>query len=218
MVNYNPETVSTDYDMSDKLYFEELSGERVLDICDKERPYGIVVSVGGQIANNLTQKFTKYQDIFRAKNINILGTSGRNIDRAENRARFSNLLDQLNIAQPSWKKLENKSEALSFAEDVGFLWGGSLSVRSGEALQGRAGKTLEDLGSMARKVKQALDRLAESLSGDSPHRDDTMSVIPESFTHGFFSFVGSLFVWLNNRGWAREAKKKGEDVNARPYI
>lgn len=105
-----------------------------------------------------------------------------------------------------------------FAEDVGFLWGGSLSIRSGEALQGRAGKTLEDVGSMAKKVKQALHRLAESLSGESPTRDDTMSVIPESFTHGFFSFVGSLFVWLNNRGWAREAKKRGEDVDARPYI
>ncbi len=104
-----------------------------------------------------------------------------------------------------------------FAEDVGFLWGGSLSVRSGEALQGRAGKTLEDLGSMAKKVKQALDRLAESLSGDSPHGDDTMSVIPDAFTQGPLSFIGSFFVRLNNKGWARRAKKSGEDVDARPY-
>ncbi len=110
MVNYNPETVSTDYDMSDKLYFEELSGERVLDISEKEHPFGIVVSVGGQIANNLTQKLTKYQDIYGTSGIQILGTLGRNIDKAENRAKFSQILDQLKIAQPQWKKLVNYSQ------------------------------------------------------------------------------------------------------------
>ncbi len=105
-----------------------------------------------------------------------------------------------------------------FAEDVGFIWGGSLSIRAGEALQGRTGKTFADLGSMAKKVKQALDRLSESLLSDSPGMDETMSVIPESFSRGPLSFVGSFFIWLNNRGWAREAKKRGEDVNARPYV
>lgn len=105
-----------------------------------------------------------------------------------------------------------------FAETVGFNWGGSLTIRSGEALQGRTGKTLEDLGSMAKKVKDALVRLAESLSGGSPVGNVTMSVIPESFLRGPFSFIGSLFIWINNRMWAREAKKKGEDVDARPYI
>jgi len=104
-----------------------------------------------------------------------------------------------------------------FAEDVGFLWGGSLSIRAGEALQGRMGKTLDDVGSMAKRVKQALDRLSESLSSGSPAGDETMNVIPESFSRGPLSFLGSLIIWQNNRVWARLSKKRGEDVNARPY-
>lgn len=105
-----------------------------------------------------------------------------------------------------------------FAASVGLIWGGSLSIRGGEALQGRRGKNLEDLGSMAKKVKQALGRMAESLLSDSPGRDETMSVIPESFSRGPLSVIGSFFIWLNNRGWARQAKKRGEDVDARPYM
>lgn len=105
-----------------------------------------------------------------------------------------------------------------FAEDVGFIWGGSLSIRAGEALQGRIGKTLEDVGSMAKRVKQAINRMSESLSGDLPAVDETMSVIPKSFTRGPLSLLGSLMIWLNNSGWARQAKKRGEDVNARPYV
>ncbi len=110
MINYNPETVSTDYDMSDKLYFEELSGERVMDILEKERPYGTVVSVSGQIGNNLTQKFTKYSDIFRKLNLKILGTQGRDIDRAENRALFSSVLEQLGIAHRNGKHYPRKKQ------------------------------------------------------------------------------------------------------------
>lgn len=105
-----------------------------------------------------------------------------------------------------------------FAEDVGFRWGGSLSIRAGEALRGREGKTLDDAGSMAKKVKEALVRMADSLAKGSPSADETMSVIPESFYRGLFSFLGSFFIWINNRGWAKLAKKKGEDVNARPYV
>ncbi|GAI68733.1 unnamed protein product, partial [marine sediment metagenome] len=101
MINYNPETVSTDYDISDKLYFEELSGERVLDICELEKADGIVVSAGGQIAQNLASKFSKYSEIFRKTGINILGTHGTRIDMAENRSKFSTLLDQLNTFSPS---------------------------------------------------------------------------------------------------------------------
>jgi len=104
-----------------------------------------------------------------------------------------------------------------FAEDVGFRWGGSLAIRAGEALRGRQGKTLDDAGSMAKKVKEALARMTDSLAKGSPSADETMSVIPESFYHGPFSFLGSFFIWLNNRGWAKLAKKKSEDVNARPY-
>ncbi len=105
-----------------------------------------------------------------------------------------------------------------FAEDVGFCWGGSLSIRAGEALRGREGKTLDDAGSMAKKVKGALVRMADSLAKGSPSADETMSVIPESFYRGLFSFLGSFFIWINNRGWAKLAKKKGEDVSARPYM
>jgi hypothetical protein len=104
-----------------------------------------------------------------------------------------------------------------FAQNVGFLWGSSLAIRAGEALQGRQGKTLDDIGSMAKKVKESLVRMADSLSTGSRPADETMSVIPESFSRGPLSFLGSFFVWFNNRGWAKEAKKRGEDVNARPY-
>jgi len=120
MINYNPETVSTDYDVSDKLYFEELSGERVLDICELEKAMGIVVSAGGQIANNLAAKFAKYSEFFRKTNLKILGTHGTRIDMAEDRSKFSALLDQLEIRQPKWKALTTKEDALKFAKIVGY--------------------------------------------------------------------------------------------------
>ncbi len=110
VVNCNPETVSTDYDMSDRLYFEELSLERVLDICEMEKPRGVVCCVGGQIANNLIPKLA-------ANNITILGTSSENLDRAENRAKFSDLLDRLGIAQPKWIEVTSYESAAEFARD-----------------------------------------------------------------------------------------------------
>ncbi|MHA1731561.1 MAG: carbamoyl phosphate synthase preATP-grasp domain-containing protein, partial [Promethearchaeota archaeon] len=196
MVNYNPETVSTDYDISDKLYFEELSGERVLDIADKERPFGIVVSVGGQIANNLTQKFTKYQDMFRSKNVHVLGTLGRNIDRAENRAKFSKLLDQLSIPQPSWNKLENNEEALTFAKEVGY----PVLVRPSYVLSGAAMRVAWDEG----QLRDFLD-LATAVSRDNP------VVITKFFTNareiecdgvadGEYVFVGAIVEHVENAG------------------
>ncbi|GAH14158.1 unnamed protein product, partial [marine sediment metagenome] len=120
MINYNPETVSTDYDISDKLYFEELSGERVLDICELEKADGLVVSAGGQIANNLAAKFSKYSDFFRKASIKILGTHGTRIDMAEDRSKFSTLLDQLNIKQPEWSALTTKEDAIEFTNKVGY--------------------------------------------------------------------------------------------------
>lgn len=105
-----------------------------------------------------------------------------------------------------------------FAEDLGFRWAGSLSIRASEALRGREGKTLDDVGFMAKKVKEALVRMADSLAKGSPSADETMSVIPESFSRGIFSFLGSFFIWQSNRMWAQLAKKRGEDVNARPYV
>ena len=98
MINYNPETVSTDYDMCDRLYFDELSFERVLDVIDLEQPRGVIVSVGGQIPNNLAMKLHR-------QSVPVLGTSPISIDRAENRNKFSAMLDQLGIDQPAWQEL-----------------------------------------------------------------------------------------------------------------
>ncbi len=100
MVNCNPETVSTDYDMCDRLYFEELTLERVLDIYEREQPTGVILSVGGQIPNNLAMPLYR-------QNVNVYGTSPEMIDTAENRYKFSRMLDVLGISQPEWRQLAN---------------------------------------------------------------------------------------------------------------
>ncbi len=127
MINYNPETVSTDYDMCDRLYFDELSLERVLDVIDLEQPYGTIVSVGGQIPNNLAMKLYR-------QNVNILGTSPVNIDRAENRDKFSAMLDKLAIDQPAWQALTSMDDIKAFVEKVGF----PVLVRPSYVLSGAA--------------------------------------------------------------------------------
>ena len=127
MINYNPETVSTDYDMCDRLYFDELSFERVLDIIDLEQPKGVIVSVGGQIPNNLAMKLHR-------QNVPILGTSPLSIDRAENRHKFSAMLDQLGIDQPRWAELSSMDEIDAFIAEVGF----PLLVRPSYVLSGAA--------------------------------------------------------------------------------
>ena len=127
MINYNPETVSTDYDMCDRLYFDELSFERVLDVIDLEQPGGVIVSVGGQIPNNLAMKLHR-------QSVPILGTSPLSIDRAENRHKFSAMLDQLGIDQPAWKELTSLEEMESFVEKVGY----PVLVRPSYVLSGAA--------------------------------------------------------------------------------
>jgi len=127
MINYNPETVSTDYDVCDRLYFDELSFERVMDIFDLEKPKGVIVSVGGQIPNNLAMRLHQ-------QDVHILGTSPENIDRAENRHKFSMMLDELNIDQPRWKELSSMDEIFSFVDEVGF----PLLVRPSYVLSGAA--------------------------------------------------------------------------------
>ena len=127
MINYNPETVSTDYDVCDRLYFDELSFERVMDIYDLEMPKGVIVSVGGQIPNNLAMRLHE-------QNVHILGTSPENIDRAENRHKFSMMLDELDIDQPRWKELSSMDEIFSFVDVVGF----PLLVRPSYVLSGAA--------------------------------------------------------------------------------
>ena len=159
MINYNPETVSTDYDISDKLYFEELSGERVLDICELEKADGLVVSAGGQIANNLAAKFSKYSDFFRKASIKILGTHGTRIDMAEDRSKFSTLLDQLRIKQPEWNALTTREEAIEFAQKVGY----PILVRPSYVLSGAAMRVSYD----EKTLRDTLD-LAASISSDYP--------------------------------------------------
>ncbi len=127
MINYNPETVSTDYDMCDRLYFDELSFERVMDIYDLEQPKGVIVSMGGQIPNNLAMRLHN-------RGVHILGTSAESIDRAENRHKFSMMLDQLEIDQPRWKELSSLDDIYDFVNVVGF----PLLVRPSYVLSGAA--------------------------------------------------------------------------------
>ena len=127
MINYNPETVSTDYDMCDRLYFDELSFERVLDVIDLESPRGVIVSVGGQIPNNLAMKLHR-------QSVPILGTSPVNIDRAENRSKFSAMLDKLGIDQPKWSALTSMEDVQKFIDEVGY----PVLVRPSYVLSGAA--------------------------------------------------------------------------------
>ncbi len=127
IINYNPETVSTDYDMCDRLYFDELTLERVLDITDLETPKGVIVSVGGQIPNNLAMRFD-------TQGVPILGTAVRDIDRAEDRHKFSSMCDEAGIDQPRWKELTSLDEIYRFADEVGF----PLLIRPSYVLSGAA--------------------------------------------------------------------------------
>ena len=127
MINYNPETVSTDYDVCDRLYFDELSYETVMDVCQMEKPYGVIVSVGGQIPNNLALPLMK-------SGVNILGTSATDIDRAEDRNKFSSIVDKLGIDQPRWRELTTWDDIDKFIEEVGF----PVLVRPSYVLSGAA--------------------------------------------------------------------------------
>ena len=127
MINYNPETVSTDYDTCDKLYFDELSFERVMDILDLEQPKGVIISTGGQIPNNLAMRL-------HGQNVPILGTSPASIDRAEDRHKFSMMCDMLDIDQPKWKELSSMEDIYKFAGEVGF----PLLIRPSYVLSGAA--------------------------------------------------------------------------------
>lgn len=127
MINYNPETVSTDYDMCDRLYFDELTFERVMDILELENPNGVIVSTGGQIPNNLAMRLD-------AQHIHILGTSAKSIDNAEDREKFSAMLDRIGVDQPRWKELSSMDDINQFVEEVGF----PVLVRPSYVLSGAA--------------------------------------------------------------------------------
>ncbi len=145
MINYNPETVSTDYDVCDRLYFDELSFERVMDIVDLEIPKGVIISTGGQIPNNLAMRLHK-------QNVHVLGTSPISIDNAENRHKFSTMLDKLGIDQPKWKELTEIQDIYDFVETVGF----PVLVRPSYVLSGAAMNVVSNKEELERFLKLAV--------------------------------------------------------------
>ena len=144
MINYNPETVSTDYDMCDRLYFDELTFERVMDILELENPYGVIVSTGGQIPNNLALRLD-------AQKINILGTSAKSIDNAEDREKFSAMLDRIGVDQPRWRELTSMDDIQEFVEEVGF----PVLVRPSYVLSGAAMNVCSNQEELERFLKLA---------------------------------------------------------------
>ncbi len=152
MINYNPETVSTDYDMCDRLYFDELTFERVMDIIDLETPHGTILSVGGQIPNNLAMKLD-------AQGVNILGTSAASIDNAEDRHKFSSMLDNLGIDQPAWRELTSMEDIDKFIGEVGF----PVLVRPSYVLSGAAMNVCSNADELERFLK-----LAANVSKEHP--------------------------------------------------
>lgn len=152
MINYNPETVSTDYDMCDRLYFDELTFERVMDIIDLEMPYGVIVSTGGQIPNNLAM-------FLDAENVPILGTSAKDIDGAEDRAKFSSMLNEIGVNQPEWRALTSMDDIDEFVNRVGF----PVLVRPSYVLSGAAMNICSNKDELTRFL-----RLAANVSEDHP--------------------------------------------------
>ena len=152
MINYNPETVSTDYDMCDRLYFDELTFERVMDIIEIEHPHGVILSVGGQIPNNLAMRLHQYQ-------VPILGTQAPYIDNAEDRQRFSTMCDNLGIQQPEWKELSTMDDVNSFIQQVGF----PVLVRPSYVLSGAAMNVCSNQDELQRFL-----RLAANVSPKHP--------------------------------------------------
>ena len=196
MFNYNPETVSTDYDISDKLYFEEMTLERVLDIYEKEDPYGIVVSVGGQTPNNLAPKLAMARQYYQTRYVNILGTLGKNIDKAEDRSKFSSILDQLNIGQPQWNALNTLEEAQQFAQSVGY----PVLIRPSYVLSGAAMR-------VAYSDEQLLDylRFAASISKEYPvviskYIENAREVEVDAVSDGEDVLIGAVIEHVENAG------------------
>ncbi|HEX9861992.1 MAG TPA: carbamoyl-phosphate synthase (glutamine-hydrolyzing) large subunit [Candidatus Bathyarchaeia archaeon] len=189
MVNYNPETVSTDYDVSDKLYFEELTPERILDIYEKENPQGLIASVGGQIPNNLAMKLAH-------SGIKLLGTTAEDIDLAEDRSKFSELLDKLGIPQPSWSKLASIEGAKLFAEKIGY----PVIVRPSYVLSGSAMRVAYDEAALDNFLK-----LAAKVSRDHPvviskFVEGAKEVEADGVSDGETCLIGAIIEHIENAG------------------
>jgi carbamoyl-phosphate synthase large subunit len=189
VINCNPETVSTDYDICDRLYFEELTLERVLDIAGKEHPTGVVTCVGGQTANNLTLKLA-------GNGISIMGTSSDDVDRAEDRAKFGHLLDSIGIKQPAWSRFTSLEEAKGFADSFGF----PLLVRPSYVLSGAAMKVVWG--------EQQLDRFLTDATNVSPDHpvviskflQDAAEVEVDAVADGRNVIIGSVIEHIDNAG------------------
>ncbi|MEK7545355.1 MAG: carbamoyl-phosphate synthase (glutamine-hydrolyzing) large subunit [Patescibacteria group bacterium] len=179
MINYNPETVSTDYDTCDKLYFDELSIERVLDIYERENPHGVIVSTGGQVPNNLAMKLAK-------NGVKLLGTSAAQIDRAEDRHKFSQMMDKLKIDQPLWKELKNISEIETFADDVGY----PVLVRPSYVLSGAAMRVAQN-----RESLHAFLNKAARVSPEAPVVVSKFEVGAKEIEIDAVAYKGELLIW-----------------------
>jgi carbamoyl-phosphate synthase large subunit len=188
MVNCNPETVSTDFDVLDKLYFEELTTERIRDILDKEKPAGIVVSVGGQIPNNLAKKLSQYTP--------ILGTSVDSIDRAEDRSRFGSLLDSLGIEQPEWSRVVSLDQAMDFAEKIGY----PVLIRPSYVLSGSAMNVAFDEEQLTDHIRKAAGISREYPVVVSKFLSRAREVEVDGVSDGSHVFIGAVLEHVENAG------------------
>jgi carbamoyl-phosphate synthase large subunit len=189
VVNCNPETVSTDYDICSRLYFEELTLERILDIAEFENPKGIVTCVGGQTANNLTLGLAK-------NGVNIIGTSANDVDRAENRSKFSAELDKLHIQQPRWQAFANIVEAKSFAQDVGF----PVIVRPSYVLSGAAMKVVWSQDELKKYVKEATDVSPDHPVVISKFMLNSLEVDVDGVCNGTDVIIGAIVEHIESAG------------------
>ncbi|MGN6624098.1 MAG: carbamoyl-phosphate synthase (glutamine-hydrolyzing) large subunit [Candidatus Nitrosocosmicus sp.] len=189
VINCNPETVSTDFDIPDRLYFEELTLERVLDICEKENPFGLVACVGGQSANNLISKLNHYD-------VRILGTSSHDVDKAEDRSKFSHLLDSLLIKQPPWKKFTDLEKAKAFASEAGY----PMLVRPSYVLSGAAMKVVWNEDQMEQYVKEASDVSPDYPIVISKFLENASEVEVDAVGSSEGIMIGSIIEHIDNAG------------------
>ena len=189
VVNCNPETVSTDYDICTRLYFEELTQERLLDITEFEHPKGIVTCVGGQTANNLTPKLAQ-------RGVNIMGTSAHDVDRAEDRSKFSAELDKLHIQQPRWQAFSNLNEAKTFAQDVEF----PVIVRPSYVLSGAAMKVVWSQEELKKYVKEATDVSPDHPVVISKFMLNSLEVDVDGISNGKEVVIGAIVEHIDSAG------------------
>ena len=189
IINCNPETVSTDYDICDRLYFEELTFERVMDICEREYPDGVVTCVGGQTANILTPRLA-------SANINIIGTSAASVDQAEDRSKFGNLLDSLGIRQPAWKKFTSLDEARFFAELVKY----PLLVRPSYVLSGAAMKVVWSEDQLKKYLTEATNVSPDHPIVMTKFLEDASEVEVDAVGDGQNVVIGAVIEHIDNAG------------------